>query len=129
MRKLDSERLTPKQRAFCQEYVACQFNGAEAYMRTHNTDNRKSASVQASKLLRLPKVAEYVQKYAQEVAGPREKSILGNIKLWEQIRDDENARAADRLKASENLAKWAEMFLGNRSMEETERVQIVDDIS
>lgn len=97
-------------------------------MRTYDTDNRKSASVQASKLLRLPKIAEYVQKYAQEVAGPREKSILGNIKLWEQIRDDENARAADRLKASENLAKWAEMFMGNKSMEETERVQIVDDI-
>jgi len=122
-----SKTLTPVQKRFTKEYPI-DFNGAQAYMRASGTNNRKSAGVQASKLLKLPKVKEMIEAYVQEQLGPLEKDLLGNVRFWISIRNNEEARPADRLKASEMLAKYRSMFVEKKDVNVTAAVQIVDDI-
>ena len=122
-----AQKLTPMQRRFAQEY-ATDFNGQAAYMRATGNTNKKSASVQASKLLKLPKVKAYLEEYVKEILGPQEKTLLGNVEFWVTVRDDPEARTADRLKASENLAKYAQMFVEKKELDITAKVEIIDDI-
>jgi phage terminase small subunit len=120
-------RLTEKKKNFVREY-ALDFNGAKAWMRANNTDNYTSATVQASRVLREPEVQEYLQEYLEGILGPHEKRIKDNILFWQEIRDNPESRTADRIKASENIAKYAQMFTEKREIEHSGKVQIVDDI-
>jgi len=97
-------------------------------MRATGNTNKKSAGVQASKLLKIEKVKEYLEEYVKEILGPQEKTLLGNVDFWVKVRDDTNARTADRLKASENLARYAQMFVEKKEVSLSAQVQIVDDI-
>ena len=97
-------------------------------MRATGNTNKKSASVQASKLLKLPKVKAYLEEYVKEILGPVEKTLLGNVEFWVTVRDDPESRTADRLKASENLAKYAQMFVEKKELDVTAKVEIIDDI-
>jgi len=123
------KKLSPLMKRFVKEYPI-DFNGTEAYLRasTSNTVTRKSASVQACKLLKIPKVKEAIEAYVQEQLGPQEKDLLGNVKFWIEIRDNSEARPADRLKASEMLAKYRSMFVEKKEVSIDAQVQIVDDI-
>ena len=122
-----AQKLTPMQRRFAQEY-ATDFNGQAAYMRATGNTNKKSASVQASKLLKIAKVYSYMEEYVKEILGPQEKTLLGNVKFWVDVRDNEEARTADRLVASQNLAKYAQMFVEKKEIDLHAKVLIVDDI-
>jgi len=120
--------LTALQKRFCKEYPI-DFNGAAAYTRaTKGSVKKKSAGVQASKLLKVPKVKEFIEAYVQEQLGPLEKDLLGNVRFWISIRNDVEARPADRLKASEMLAKYRSMFVEKKEISGNVAVQIVDDI-
>jgi len=122
-----AKKLTPVQKRFCREYVI-DFNGSAAYMRASDSNNKKSAGVQACKLLKLPKVIEYYEAYAREQLGPLEKDLMGNVTFWIEIRDNSDARPADRLKASEMLAKYRSMFVERKEVSIEGQVKIVDDI-
>jgi len=119
--------LTPLMKRFVKEYPI-DFNGTDSYLRASRTTNRKSASVQASKFMKMPKVKDAIEAYVQEQLGPHEQELLGNVKFWREIRDNPDARPADRLKASEMLAKYQQMFVEKRDYNVTGQVQIVDDI-
>jgi hypothetical protein len=124
-----SKTFTPVQARFVKEYPI-DFNGTEAYLRASKSKGmtRKSASVQACKLLKVPKIKEAIEAYVQEQLGPQEKDLLGNVQFWIKIRDNEEARPADRLKASEMLAKYRSMFVERKDVTVTAAVQIVDNI-
>ncbi len=157
------KELSHLQAKFVKEYPI-DFNGCEAYLRASGTTNRKSAAVQASKMLKMPKVAEALEIYIEEQLGPQEKRLLENVKFWEDIRDDKlegrfisladvlavvedwvdqeaidaindlpykdifRNRVADRLKASDSLAKYSQMFVDRSDVHVSGVVQIVDDI-
>jgi len=121
------KKLTPVQKRFVKEYVI-DFNGTDAYIRASNTSNRKSASVQASKLLKMDKVKDAIDIYVKEQLGPLEKDLIGNVEFWISIRDDPNARTTDRLKASEQLAKYRSMFIEKKEVAVEGSIQIIDDI-
>ena len=155
------KELSSLQKRFVKEYPL-DFNGAQAYLRASGTANKKSAAVQASKMLKLPKIAEALEVYIEEQLGPQEKRLLENVKFWEEIRDDRfngtfvllsdvlealadeeivseaindlptkeihRNRTADRLKASDSLAKYAQMFVDRSDVNVSGSVQIVDDI-
>ena len=123
-----ADYLTPIQRRFVQEYAANNFNGAAAYMAATGNTNKKSASVQASKYLKKDKIQAYLKEYVKEVLGPLEKTLLGNVEFWVTVRDNPQARNSDRLKASEMLAKYAQMFVEKKEVNLSGQVQIVDDI-
>jgi len=121
------KKLTPLMKRFVKEYPL-DFNGTEAYLRASGTTNRKSAGVQASKFLKLDKIRDALEFYIEEQLGPQEKRLLENVKFWESVRDDPSARTADRMKASENLAKYSQMFVEKHDVNVNAQVQIVDDI-
>ena len=168
--KESDEKMTRLQQRFGREYII-DFMGTDAYVRASGKSNRKSAAVQASKLLKMPKVDAFIKAYAQEQLGPLEKDLLGNVNFWIEVRDKTNdhvgtlvslqkvidlilehtisseeakrvikeiqklhsyklpeARTADRLKASEQLAKYRSMFVEKKDVHHDIAVTIVDDI-
>lgn len=122
-----SKKLSPVQRRFVEEYPI-DFHGQDAYMRASGTTNKKSASVQASKLLNMPKVKEAIEMYVQETLGPKQKHLIENVDFWIGMRDNDEARPTDRIKASELLAKYQQMFIEKHDHNHVAQVQIVDDI-
>lgn len=128
------KRLSPLQKRFVKEYPI-DFNGAAAYLRASpNLDpavkkDRLSAASQACKLLKMPKVKEAIEVYVKEALGPKEKHLLENVEFWIGIRDNPEAKISERLKASEMLAKYQQMFVERSHVEVEAQVQIVDDIS
>ena len=120
-------KLTERKKNFVREY-ALDFNGKRAWMRANNSDNENSASVQATRVLREPEVQEYLREYLEGILGPHEKRIKENVEFWQSIRDDPESRTADRIKASENLAKHAQMFVEKHQVDVSGHVKIVDDL-
>ncbi len=123
-----AKTLTKVEKAFVKEYLL-DFNGTAAYMRATNSSNRKSASSKACVLLKKQKVKNAMEIYAQENLGPHEQTLLGNVRFWRSVRDNDSAKNADRLKASEYLAKYGQMFVEKKEVAITSQVLIVDDIS
>jgi phage terminase small subunit len=154
-----AKTLSPLQKRFVKEYPK-DFNGTEAYLRASKSKNRKSASVQATKLMKMEKVKDAIQAYVQDQLGPHEQELLGNVKFWREIRDGKTPgdlvriedvlkvvgqtyekaikkldkftldvpRPQDRLKASEMLAKYQQMFVEKKDVNMTGQVKIVEDI-
>lgn len=122
-----SKKLTPVQRKFVKEYVL-DFVGGEAYMRASGSTNKKSANVQASKLLKLPKIKEAIDLYVQEQLGPLEKDLIGNVEFWIKVRDSDEESTANRLKAADSLAKYRSMFIEKSEVSLEGTVKIIDDI-
>ena len=120
--------LTPVQARFVDEYLADPSDGGEAYMRASNTTNKKSATVQASKLLRMDKIQDALKLRAKSTLGLLEARIIQNVEFWLEIRDDKANRPADRMKASENLGKYMQMFVEKKEIDISAQVVIVDDI-
>ena len=120
-------RLTEKKKQFAREY-AVDFNGKAAWLRCNPGVTENSAGVQASRTLKEPEVQEYLKEYLEGILGPHEKRIKENVEFWQGIRDDPSARMADRIKASENLAKHAQMFVEKHEVEHTGSVIIKDDL-
>lgn len=113
---------------FVDEYLRDPSDGGEAYMRASGSTNKKSASVQASKLLKLDKVRSALESLAEETLGTRKVAILKNVDFWLSIRDDVGNRTTDRMKASENLGKYMQMFVEKKEVDISGQVKIVDDI-
>lgn len=126
--KEQRETLTPVQKKFVEEYLKDPSDGGEAYMRASGSKNKKSCSVQASKLLKMPKVQTALEKAAEETLGTRKVAILKNVDFWLDIRDNPENRTADRMKASENLGKYMQMFVEKKEVAVEAQVRIVDDI-
>ena len=127
--KEQRKNLTPIQDKFVGEYLKDPSDGGQAYMRAHGGDiTKKSAVVQASKLLSQPKIQEALKFRARNVLGLLEARIIQNVEFWLDIRDDKSNRAAERMKASEYLAKYMNMFIEKKEIDITAQVKIVDDI-
>ncbi len=75
--------MKDKTKAFVDELLAHpKLSQTEAYIRTHNTSNRKSAGVSASKLLAKPSVQIYMQVHTDK-ARQRIVSLVDNAKKEE----------------------------------------------
>lgn len=166
-----SKILTPREQRFVDEVLVDPNDNAAAYMRATGTTNKKSASVQASKLMKKEKVKNAIAERAKEVIGCKEAQILKNVEFWIGIRDgkidgqepiknlvsredveellniykvdgEELMKALDeldkysispiqvphRIKASEYLAKYQQMFVEKSEVSIEAQVVIVDDI-
>ena len=122
-----AEHLSPVQRRFVEEYPQ-DFNGAAAYMRASTSTSRKSAATQASKLMKMPKIRAAIEAFVEASIGPSQKRLKENVEYWESVRDDEDVSPAIRMRASENLAKFSQMFVEKKEVEHSGAVQIIDDI-
>lgn len=82
--KAKAEVLTPKQEAFCREYLACNRNGAKAYEKIYKC-SAKAAESGASRSIRIAKVAKRIEELEGPAIAKAETTIerlygeLGNI--------------------------------------------------
>jgi hypothetical protein len=127
--KEKKDRLSPTQQRFVEEYIKDPTDGGEAYMRAAtNCTNKKSASAQASKLLKVPKVQAELERLAEDTLGAKKVAILKNLDFWLDMRDDPKNSGQIRMKASENLGKYMQMFVEKKEISADVAVKIVDDI-
>ena len=99
--------MKPKTKAFADELLANpKISNTEAYMRTHPTTNRRSASVSASKLLATPSVSIYL---ARHVDAARERIVQlvdsagkeeVQLRAAQDILDRTHGKAAQRIEQS-----------------------------
>lgn len=160
--------LTNVQKKFADEYLLDPSDGGAAYLRANpKLSNKKSASVAASKLLKMPKMQDHLKDQVKSYLGVMEARILQNVEFWLDIRDGKApgmgegkliplskvqeilthssekinkqiteldtfeipyGRIVDRMKASENLGKYMQMFVEKKEIDITSAVTIVDDI-
>lgn len=83
----DEPKLTGKQRAFCEHYIACCFNATEAARRAGYTGNDATLNVLASQNLRKHKVRDYISQRTAEVAMSANEVLL---RFSEQARGVQN---------------------------------------
>lgn len=104
--------MNPRQRAFAEHYAACG-NAAEAARKAGYSE--RTARSQGQRLLTNADILEYIGELQSENANARI-ATMGDVKaFWSRIMNDADARTADRLRASELLAKAAGAFVASRS--------------
>lgn len=126
--KEQSKTLTHVQMKFIDQYLEDPSDGGAAYMRASGSQNKKSCTVQASKLLKMEKVQDALKQRAEDILGPVHARILKNVEFWLDMRDDPEASGMIRMKASENLGKYMQMFVEKKEISGGITVTIVDDI-
>ncbi len=99
--------MTDKQNIFKVEILK-DFNATRAAIAAGYSE--KTAYSIGNELLRKPEVREAIRDYIDNEIGMTEKIIIENIRFWEKIRNDPEAGEAARLKASEHLGKYTDMF-------------------
>jgi phage terminase small subunit len=120
--------LTPKQSEFVTQYLV-DLNGKQAAIRAGYS--AKTAEVQASKLLSLPKVAAEVARRQAERAKSVQVSqdyVLQRL-IIEAEREGEGASHAARVSAASLLGKHLGMFIDRQVTDNTHRVivEYMDD--
>lgn len=102
--------LTPKQKAFADEYLKCG-NAAEAY-RKAGYKNYKSAAVEASKALKSPKISQYIEERQKQIEDSRIASAAEVMQYFTSVMRGEvkdqfglDAPLAERTRAAVELAK------------------------
>lgn len=105
-------KLTPRQKAFADEYIICG-NATEAAKRA-GYKIYKSSGVEANKTLKNPNVAEYIKKRQKEIEDSRIASAAEIMQyltavMRDEVKDSKGKKIAtkveDRTKAAIELAK------------------------
>ena len=105
-------KLTEKQKRFADIYIRTG-NATESYKRAgYACSNDNIAAVESYKLLRNPKVATHIKEINKELNKDRIADMKEVKQFWtNMMRDKENVKDTDRLKASGFLAKTNGAFL------------------
>jgi phage terminase small subunit len=109
--------LTEKMKMFCREYVK-DFNASEAAIRAGYS--KKTARNIGSENLTKPDIQNYIEKLKTKLINDKNKIIFENIQFWEEIRKNKKSKDSDRIRASENLGKYANMFIERIAIESIE---------
>lgn len=96
--------LTARQMKFCEEYAICG-NGTQSYVNAFETENRKTARDNASKLLAKPEIQEYVKEVRKEyISRVGDKADFLAAQLIDEISyRDENGKKSVNWIAAINL--------------------------
>lgn len=100
--------MNQRQRAFCEAYLVSG-NAAEA-AREAGYSPRTARSI-GQRLLTNVDVQEYLDQRNQEISAARTAQVEEIRQFWTATMRDDTAKSADRLKASELLAKTYGAFL------------------
>ena len=100
--------LSERQRRFC-EYYAADPNATEAAKAAGYSE--KTARSQGQRLLTDVDIMRYVRELQDKAAAGRIATMTQTKAFWSDVMNDPTERTADRLKASELLAKAAGEFL------------------
>ena len=109
------KELTPKQKAFADEYLT-DLNGTRAYKEVYrNVKNDATAAAAASRLLKNVKAKAYIAERMKEIQNEKTADLEEVIRFFSsvmrgEVKDqfDLDATISDRLSAGRELMRWYE---------------------
>lgn len=110
--------MNARQRAFCEHYAAC---GNAAQAAREAGYSAKTARQQGERLLTNVDILVYVKLLQDKAAAVRVADMFEVKQVWTDVLRNDSAKAADRLKAGELLARAAGEFAGQQKPPVTER--------
>lgn len=127
------KELTPKQKAFADEYLT-DLNGTRAYKAVYkNVKSDATASTNAWRLLRNAKVKEYIAERMKKIQSEKTADLEEVIRFFSsvmrgEVKDqfDLDATISDRLSAGRELMRWYEKADGEEK--DTGGITIINNI-
>lgn len=127
------KELTPKQKAFADEYLT-DLNGTRAYKEVYrNVKNDATAAAAASRLLKNVKVKAYIAERMKEIQTEKTADLEEVIRFFSsvmrgEVKDqfDLDATISDRLSAGRELMRWYEKADGEEK--DTVGITIINNI-
>ncbi len=127
------KELTPKQKAFCDEYLI-DLNGTRAYKATYKSVKSDAAArVNASRLLAKANAKEYIAEKMKKIQSEKTADLEEVIRFFSsvmrgEVKDqfDLDAAISDRLSAGRELMRWYEKADGEEK--ETGGITIINNI-
>lgn len=123
------EGLTPKQKAFADEYLKCG-NATEAYKIAYGCKNDVTAGTNAHKNLKKPKISAYIEERQKQVEDARIADVSEVLQFFSsvmrgEIKDafDMDAGISDRISAGRELMKRYEKVDGGKKEEISEMLK------
>lgn len=127
MAQRKKKKPTAKEWVFIKEFVETH-DASAAYKKAFPDNNPEHAKQYGYKLKNKEHIKEAIQKTYEEAIGPNEQIVIENIRFWKKMRDNEEAKDADRISAARDLAKFGGLFTEKKEIDVTGQVQILDDI-
>lgn len=127
------KELTPKQKAFCDEYLT-DLNGTRAYKKIYKSAKKDiTARTNASKLLTNTNVKAYIAERMKEIQTEKTADLEEVIRFFSsvmrgEVKDqfDLDATISDRLSAGRELMRWYEKADGEEK--DTGGITIINNI-
>lgn len=127
------KELTPKQKAFCDEYLI-DLNGARAYKKIYkNIKNDATARANASRMLTKANIKAYIAERMKEIQNEKTADLEEVIRFFSSVmrgevkdRFDLDATISDRLSAGRELMRWYEKADGEEK--DTGGITIINNI-
>lgn len=127
------KELTPKQKAFCDEYLI-DLNGTRAYKATYKSVKSDAAArVNASRLLAKANAKEYIAEKMKKIQSEKTADLEEVIRFFSsvmrgEVKDqfDLDTAISDRLSAGRELMRWYEKADGEEK--ETGGITIINNI-
>lgn len=102
-----SEKLTDKQKRFCEEYVI-DWNATRSAIAAGYSEN--TAKEIGCENLTKPNIAKYIEEIQKDIKKLAGVSALGNILMLKDIATNDNAKHSDKIKAVEVINKMLPDF-------------------
>lgn len=130
---LKGKELTPKQKAFCDEYLI-DLNGTRAYKATYKSVKSDAAArVNASRLLAKANAKEYIAEKMKKIQSEKTADLEEVIRFFSSVMRGEvkdqfelDTAISDRLSAGRELMRWYEKADGEEK--ETGGITIINNI-
>jgi hypothetical protein len=117
-KKKQEDKITPFQEQFVDIWFNMQFNGKLAFKQLKPNVTNETAEVEASKLLRLPKVQDYIELKKEQIRVKQEitldfivnglKSIIYDV-MQEEVERDDNGRITSKPDRKSALAAYQQL--------------------
>jgi hypothetical protein len=117
-KKIQEDKITPFQSQFVDIWFNMNFNGKLAYKQLKPTVTNETAEVEASKLLRLPKVQDYIELKREQIRLKQEvtlefivnglKSIIFDV-MQEEVERDQDGRITSKPDRKSALAAYQQL--------------------
>lgn len=127
------KELTPKQKAFCDEYLI-DLNGTRAYKETYKSVKSDAAArVNASRLLAKANAKEYIAEKMKKIQSEKTADLEEVIRFFSSVMRGEekdqfdlDTAISDRLSAGRELMRWYEKADGEEK--DTGGITIINNI-
>lgn len=120
--------LTQKQEKFCLEYFKSG-NAASAYRKSYNASKMVESSISkaVNQLLKNTKITTRLQELNSKIESKTIMDKQNLLEFWTKTVQNKTSKDSDKLKASELLAKYYQMFVEKKEVEHNVEVKKLEE--